>query len=477
MKNRFLMKEPLRWFLLLWIAMAVTGTLLGSNMQGKPAIGGSMQQTTRNGIYVVALFPSPGDSAHLPPFTQVQSDVLMKPTLPLSSTLIFLLLVALYSFLLWRGLSGGVQPRFFWLYFLFQGLSVVAMQWVVEQPNLALNFYLVLTLCAVAMFKRAIPALLIGTSYLLLFFISLSIPPTYDVSFGMHLAALWFSFWSFSDLTTIVFFVLGYLMLYVQQSSAQRELEQAHLELQAAHRRLAASSRQIETLTLLTERQRIARELHDTLAQGIAGMIMQLEVTSAQLHRKNYQQAQQVLSQALSYARTTLQDARHTITDLRYKTPRVDQLVASVQEEIAHFRQTTGIVCHAHLDDLIHTPAHTCEHVLRVVGEGLSNVAHHAQAQQVNVEARVVERWLSITVQDDGQGFDPDNQTLYTGHYGLLGLQERANLLEGTLSVDSSDGKGTTLEFRIPLTTSGNPVPPHKQTYHSSSSVEEQTYA
>src|SRR5258708_9080176 len=200
------------------------------------------------------------------------------------------------------------------------------MQWVVEQPNLAL------TLCAVAMFKRAVPALLIGTSSLLLFFVSLSIDIPYGIPTGMHLAALWLSIWSFSDLTTIVFFVLGYLILYTQQSQSQIQLEQAHLELQGAHSRLAASSRQIETLTLLTERQRIARELHDTLAQGIAGMIMQLEVTSAQMHRKNYQQAQEVLSQALADARTTLQDARHAITDLRSRTPRVDQLISSVQQ-------------------------------------------------------------------------------------------------------------------------------------------------
>jgi two-component system, NarL family, sensor histidine kinase YdfH len=476
MKKRFLTREPLRWFLLLWVGIAVTGTLLGSNMQDSLSIGG-VPHTIRSGVYLVALSLPPADFTNSPPMTQLQSGIVLKPTLPPSSTLIFLLLVALYSFLLWRGLSGRVQPRFFWLYFLFQGLLVFAMQWVLEQPNLALNFYLVLTLCAVAMFKRAVPVLLIGTSYLLLFFVSLSINIPYGVLPGMHLAALLFSIWSFSDLTTIVFFVLGYLMLYMQQSSAQRELEQAHLELQGAHNRLAASSRQIETLTLLTERQRMARELHDTLAQGIAGMIMQLEVTSAQIHRKNYPQAQQVLSQALSYARTTLQDARHAITDLRYRTPRVDQLVSSVQEEIAHFFQATGIVCHARLDDLVHTPAHACEHVLRVIGEGLSNVAHHAQARQVSVEAKVVERWLSITVRDDGQGFDPANQLLYSGHYGLLGLQERANLVEGTLSLSSSHGGGTTLEFRIPLATSGNPIPPLKQARHPALSVEEQTYA
>jgi len=467
MKKSSLTREPLRWFLLLWVGMAVAGWLLGSNAPN----------TVPSGVYFVAVAPPPAVSIGLPAVKQLQGGLLVKPTPPISLTLLFLLLVALYSFLLWRGLSGRVSPRFFWLYFLFQGLLVLSMNLVVWQPNLTLNFYLALMLCALAMFKRVVPVLLIATSYLLLFVVVFNISVPFDIPLGKHLAALWFSIWSFSDLTTIVFFVLGYLILYRQQSQSQAQLERTHLELQAAHSRLAASTRQIETLTLLTERQRMARELHDTLVQGIAGMIMQLEVTSAQMDRKNYLQAQHVLSQALSCARSTLLDARHAIIDLRSRTPRIDQFVESVQEEIAHFFQTTGIVCRAYLDDLIYTPPQHCEHVLRVIGEGLSNVARHAQARQVSVEARVEERWLEISVRDDGQGFDPANQNLQTGHYGLLGLQERAHLVEGTLSLNSSVGEGTTLRFRVPLAISCHPAPPLKQESHSSLIVQEQTYA
>lgn len=455
MMKRMLAKEPLRWFLLLWIAMAVVGALLGSNMQEDSTFGSS---------------PSG------PPHTNISSGVyvVLNHTLPLSSTLIFLLLAALYSVLLWSGLSQRVPPRFSWLYFLLQGLLVAIMQWMLEEPYLALNFYLVLTLCAVVMFKRAAPALLVGMSCLLLFFVLL----VTEIHFETHAAARLLNLWSFSDMTMIVFFVLGYLILYTQQSQSQRQLEQAHLELQGAYSRLAASSRQIETLTRLAERQRIARELHDTLAQGIAGMIMQLEVTSAQLHRKNHQQAQEVLSQALADARTMLQDARHAITDLRSRTPRVDQLISSVQQEITHFFQKTGIVHHTNLNDLLHTPAHACEHVLRFISEGLNNVARHAHANLVRVEAKRVEKWLVITVQDDGQGFDPTDRDLYTGHYGLLGLQERAHLVEGTVSVNSSDGKGTTLELRVPLAPAGSLDPPHIGATHSSStsSIEDHTY-
>jgi NarL family two-component system sensor histidine kinase YdfH len=91
---------------------------------------------------------------------------------------------------------------------------------------------------------------------------------------------------------------------------------------------------------------------------------------------------------------------------------------------------------------------------------------------------------LEITVWDDGRGIDPANQDLHAGHgnsetshYGLLGLQERAHLVEGTLSLNSSDGEGTTLRFRIPLATSGHPASPLKQEeYYPALLVQDQTY-
>jgi two-component system, NarL family, sensor histidine kinase YdfH len=439
MKKQSPIRSSLRWFLLFWVGMAVATSLVGNMFLG--------------GLRM---------AAHFYP-------------VPLSLTLLFLLLVALYSFLLWMGLSDRVQPRFFWWYFLGQGLLVFTLQMVGGPLNLGLDFYLALVLCALTMFKRVGPVLLIAAGALLLFVVPLGMKIFSAVSFGTSLVPLWFTIWSQSDVTTIVFFVLGYVLVYLQQSHAQAQLERAHRELQEAHRKLAASARQIETLTRLAERQRMARELHDTLLQGMAGMVMQLEVTSAQMDRQNYLQAQQVLSQTLSSARAALGDARHAIRDLRAKTPRMEQFVASVQEEIAHFFQMTGIECHTELDDLVHTPPQHCEHVLRVIGEALSNVARHARARHVSVEARVVEKWLSIGVQDDGQGFDPESSELHSGHYGLLGLQERAQLVEGSLLLSSAKGAGTTLRFRVPLATSNGPAHPLKQEVSSSLSGEGHT--
>jgi two-component system, NarL family, sensor histidine kinase YdfH len=202
-----------------------------------------------------------------------------------------------------------------------------------------------------------------------------------------------------------------------------------------------------------------------------------LEVTAAQMDRQHYPQAQQVLTQTISSARTALLEARRAIGDLRSQTPQRDQFIASVQEEIAHFFQMTGITCHTELDELVHTPPHYCDQVLRVIGESLSNVARHARASQVSVVASAVERWLEITVCDDGRGFDPASQDRHTDHYGLLGLHERAQLVGGTLSLISAPGAGTTLRFRVPLVQPDHPTLSQMPAVSPARSVEEQTYA
>jgi NarL family two-component system sensor histidine kinase YdfH len=95
----------------------------------------------------------------------------------------------------------------------------------------------------------------------------------------------------------------------------------------------------------------------------------------------------------------------------------------------------------------------------------------------VSVEAKAVERWLEITVQDDGQGFDPASSELHTGHYGLLGLRERAHLVGGSLSLSSTPGAGTTLRFRVPLAPPEHPALSPTQESFPAPGLQEQTYA
>jgi NarL family two-component system sensor histidine kinase YdfH len=142
-------------------------------------------------------------------------------------------------------------------------------------------------------------------------------------------------------------------------------------------------------------------------------------------------------------------------------TEHESNLVFTVQEEVEHFTETTGIACNVAIEALSSTPPALRTHVLRMISEGLTNVARHAQAQHVWVSATHKNsdagRRLLIEVRDDGNGFDPEVVATQVGHYGLIGLRERARLTGGKLEIRSKPGMGTTLQLRIPEEHGGKP--------------------
>ncbi len=178
---------------------------------------------------------------------------------------------------------------------------------------------------------------------------------------------------------------------------------------------------------------------------------MQLEAANAQLAQQRPALVQDILCQSLASARATLADARGVIDELRAITT-FDEFSKGVHDEISRFRVASGIACHAQLYALAVVPADLYEPALRAIREGLNNVAQHAQAQQVwvRIEPEQDERMFAIEVQDDGVGFEPATLTRRPGHYGLIGLRERARLTRGALEVSSAPGAGTLLRLRLP---------------------------
>jgi two-component system, NarL family, sensor histidine kinase YdfH len=119
-------------------------------------------------------------------------------------------------------------------------------------------------------------------------------------------------------------------------------------------------------------------------------------------------------------------------------------------EEIEHFHAATGIVCECDLAALSGLAETDSGEVLLIVREGLTNIAHHAQAHHAWVRTREDQSGLEIEVGDDGVGFDLASLEDQSGHYGLLGLRERARLLGGEVGIHSMPGEGTTLSFSLP---------------------------
>jgi NarL family two-component system sensor histidine kinase YdfH len=407
--------RPLRWFLLAWESLVYVWGI----------------------VYLCGVDLLLGDQVH-PAF-------LVALHVHLGAVLAFTALMLLQGALLWAALAGQLPPRLYWLSFLALAGLVWTIGLVVQQENVVLSLYLALTVGASGLLTGARRVTLVAGGYLTLAILS----GIWSLHGWQDWNAFLIIFWFKSDYAALILFAVGYLVLYTHQTRAHAQLQAAHLQLQTAAAR-------IEELTLMTERQRLARDLHDTLAQGVAGFIMQVEAANAQLAQHRVALVQDILQQALASARATLAEARGAIDDLRTLTAAPD-LAALVEQEIQRFRHATGLPCTVELTSLALVPAALYEPTVRAVREGLTNVARHAQASHVWVRVVSRDQMLAVEVQDDGIGFDPPTLTARAGHYGLTGLRERAHLAGGALEVTSAPGTGTTIRLCIPRPVESRP--------------------
>ena len=245
-------------------------------------------------------------------------------------------------------------------------------------------------------------------------------------------------------------FVVIYVVLFVRQSQARERAQALLEELEATHRQLQEYAAQVEELTINQERERMAGELHDTLAQGLAGLILQLEAVDIHLENGDSARAQTVVQQAMRRARTTLDEARRAIQALRPAVLEQGSLIDALSREVDQFSATTGVQAALEVDgDPPAVPPEMAQDLLRIVQEGLSNVARHAQAGHVLVRLARVDDGLELVVQDDGVGFDPAAGVGRSGCFGLVGMQQRAGRMGGGLRVESEVGRGTRVRLVV----------------------------
>ncbi|MHB8628814.1 MAG: sensor histidine kinase [Aggregatilineales bacterium] len=273
--------------------------------------------------------------------------------------------------------------------------------------------------------------------------------------YGFSLHAVFGPIWPWNTVVQNLAFSLllsvPYIVVLILQIKSRLQADRLLRELDTVHRQLVVYAQQVEELTLAAERARMARELHDTLAQGVAGLILQLEALEGHLERGDNQRATQVTGQIKSRARDVLGNSRRAIDDLRLSPGRISTLAEALKQEVEQFSTITDVPCTLDLPSSLTLPTSVTEHALRCVTEGLANIARHAHASHVDVSVEVREQQILIQVRDDGIGFNPAAIGQHKGHYGLLGLQERARLVGGSLEIESDAGTGTTLQLRLPV--------------------------
>ena len=209
---------------------------------------------------------------------------------------------------------------------------------------------------------------------------------------------------------------------------------------------------------VLEERTRLAREIHDTLAQQLTGIVLELEAADTLLNRGSERRAQGSVEKARELARAALQEARRSVWNLRPAPLSATGLVAAIGHEVEAWEERTGIPARFKARAVPQHPSlsPTAEvALLRIGQEALSNAARHGRPQHVDVELRAHAQELILTVRDDGVGFDPSASAPREDCFGLDGMAERARNAGGTLTVVSSPGQGATVTTRLPLTEAG----------------------
>jgi two-component system NarL family sensor kinase len=199
------------------------------------------------------------------------------------------------------------------------------------------------------------------------------------------------------------------------------------------------------------ERNRLAREIHDTLAQGLAGITLQLETADVLLESgQEPQKISKAIQKALGLARTNLEEARRSVLDLR-AVPLEGRTLAQALQALAQEAAAKGDleVDFALTGGTRPLPVRIEAGLYRIAQEALSNVVQHAGARRATLSLTTLPEQVTLVVEDDGHGFDP-RQTM-RDRFGLIGLNERAKLLGGTLQLHSSPDSGTRIEINLPL--------------------------
>ena len=201
---------------------------------------------------------------------------------------------------------------------------------------------------------------------------------------------------------------------------------------------------------VVTERSRIARELHDTLMQGFSGITMEMQALSTQLEPSPQRS---VLQEIIQDAGICLREARQSIAGLRTNRDPRSGLINSIEQATRQIAESKDVRLRLKLNPIPrHLPAEVEYNLLRIAQEAVSNAVKHSGARTIDVSLDSTPRQLSMSVKDDGVGMRWEaGQSAPPGHYGLIGMRERAAQIGAEFRLDSEAGRGTRISIELPF--------------------------
>jgi len=223
----------------------------------------------------------------------------------------------------------------------------------------------------------------------------------------------------------------------------------------------SAKNRQLIGLKIILaqeeERKRMAREIHDGPAQTLANLVLRTEIAERMLMKQEFQLVQEELMELKSQVRSGLEEIRKIIFNLRPMALDDLGLVPTLRKFVQDFEEKTKIrAVFETAGRELRMPSAMEAAVYRLVQEAFSNALKHASPTYVSLEIKFYPRRVMITIQDNGVGFDVEQtmaRSKKSSHYGLIGMSERGELLNGKMDIQSARGQGTKISISIPVST------------------------
>ena len=235
--------------------------------------------------------------------------------------------------------------------------------------------------------------------------------------------------------------------------TARAEADRA--ELQEAHRKLQKASKQAEELAVAQERNRLARDLHDSVTQSIFSMTLTAESARIQLERDPVRTAP-LLVRLQELAQNSLEEMRSLIYQLRPTEVAEGGLVPAIRNHLATLESRDGLIVELKVEGERRLARYQEEGMYRIVQEALNNVAKHAKTDSAVVKLRMLDGGTSLLIEDHGAGFDTASVDASGSHVGLASMRERVEPIGGTIKVESQRGKGTRIIIEVPNTERGS---------------------
>ncbi|MEU5976078.1 sensor histidine kinase [Streptomyces sp. NPDC047315] len=262
------------------------------------------------------------------------------------------------------------------------------------------------------------------------------------------------------------FFCLVFVHIGGHEEDALRQKARAYRELERTNARLTqalAENAHLQAQLLVQareagvadERRRLAAEIHDTIAQGLAGIIAQLQVVTV---TRDEETAREHLARAADLARSSLREARRSVHNLSPVALEHDTLPQALEKTVAEWSKSSGVAARFTVtgtEEPLHAEVEAT--LLRIAQEALANTARHAGASRAGVTLSYLGDEVIVDVRDDGRGFDPLAVPARSGSggFGLEGMRSRAERIAGTAQVESEPGQGTAVSARVPLVRHG----------------------